>query len=169
MPYKIIPHTEGPGVYAEIGNILVFVAHEPPTKPSMGVLSRHVTRMQQTYGDNFGLLIMVHGGSVPPSELRKPLADFFGTVMRRGKGVALAILSAGFMASVQRSIATGLTLASGHGKKMRAFASVDEAITWLAGAVGRSHETMNWVEAGQRLLEHCNDERNGGAQSATGS
>lgn len=100
-----------------------------------------------------GLLFFAEG-SAPSQELRELTADINERLAARGAvGVAGVFLARGFLAAVQRGIATGLAMLSAHSYPFRVFSNTRQACDWLGGELRHRGVTINGAEVSARLRD----------------
>jgi hypothetical protein len=103
-------------------------------------------------------LLFFPESTTPPPPLRELTADVNERLAARGAvGVAGVFLHKGFLATVQRGIATGLTMLSAHSYPFRIFSNTQQACAWLGGELRHRGVVADTLEIARQLEQFRNE------------
>jgi len=152
--FRILGATTGAGTIAEIGKLLVYVALAPPDKAELDAFTKEAALHRGRAGSSAGYLVLVSDTSIPPGEVRDAIAKMFDFLLADGAGIALVLEAQGFVASIQRSVAVGLSMMTKQRDRLRVFPNAGDAVLWLANLSGHASEGTRWAVAAKALQQH---------------
>lgn len=156
--FEVLGTAAGAGCIASVGRILVYVADRPPETAHLRSFASYAKQHVRTHGTGVGYMLIAGDSSVPGAEIRGEIARLFTSLLADGDGFAIVLEAQGFVGSIQRSVATGLSLMTGYRDKMRIFASPVDAAAWLASATGAGGSAAEWATSVRALQDSLRDE-----------
>lgn len=129
------------GAVAIDGACVLIVHLEAPTLPIVSAMGRAYAKAAALDQKIAHLCLIEHAaGLLPPGEARDAIGSLMQRFDKRLAAAALVYEAQGFKATVVRSVATGLAMASRITHPMRVFAELPAACSWVAERVMPSSE-----------------------------
>jgi len=129
-------HRDDAVTYAQCGPIWVMLMTGPPTEPGMRLAAPTLATMKAANPSGFVTLTWVlrSAGMKMDGPARQAAADVTKAYLDAILSMANVVEVDGFLGATVRAVLSGLTLLSSVKCPQRTFASVGEAVPWLADA-----------------------------------
>lgn len=128
-----IKHSDPDLSLATWGDAFLLIWHHNTTVTGVSTLERTLNAFAAERPNGIGLITVVEESApMPPSDARDVLAQFLERASSHIKVSSVAFEGSGFRAAAVRSVVAGLTMVARQSYPHKVFATVEEAMTWMA-------------------------------------
>lgn len=115
------------------GDTFIIIFHRNTTVPGVAALANAASRFAEARPNGIGTVTIVEETApMPPSDARAALAKALDDHSERVRVSAVAYEGTGFRAAAVRSVVAGLTMVARQPYPHKVFATVEEAMVWMA-------------------------------------
>lgn len=115
------------------GDAFIIIFHGNTTVPGVRAIDEAVTAFTRARPNGIGIVTIVEETApMPPSDAREALVSALEAISGTVKVSAVAFEGTGFRAAAVRSVVAGLTMVARQAYPHKVFATVEEAMAWMA-------------------------------------
>lgn len=139
---------------ASWGDTFILLFHLNTTVPGVMEIDRAITRFSESRPNGIGIITIVEEAApMPPSDARDALVKVLEGISRCVKVSAVAFEGTGFRAAAVRSVVAGLTMVARQSYPHKVFATVEEAMAWMAPQMPSPTSSRDLIEAVREVRE----------------